>query len=357
MKYYDREEDFHAQDRKEFRKERKLAQSTDRSKFKKTDQKEASPSICKADLHLGRVVSISGEGSWVDCDGKRQLCSLKGFLKKEKNLSKNLIAVGDRVYVSKEGAIEQIAPRTSFLSRTDISGKKEQLIAVNIDLAIISVSVVEPPLKPALVDRYLIAAEKGNLHPVIVINKIDLLETASEEERALYRDFLAAYERLGYPILSVSTETGVGIAALRTLLQNKTSVFSGQSGVGKSSLLNACFGLSLKVGVLSQKTIKGAHTTSMAELLSLSGGGYCVDTPGIRSFALWDLKKDDVTRHFQDLIAFSCFCKFPDCIHLNEPQCGVLKALEAGKIAPLRYESYQTLLTAAMEGTDKTTWS
>lgn len=363
MKHHDYEEEFHSRDRKQFRKERKIAQNTDRSKYKKTDLSTESPQelIPQENLHIGRVLSISGEGSLVDAEGKQYLCSLKGFLKKEKSLTKNLIAVGDIVHFSisseKEGAIVQVAPRTSLLSRTDISGKKEQLIAVNIDIAVISVSLVEPPLKPSLVDRYLIAAEKGNLHPIIVINKVDLLEIASEEEKNMYRDFLAAYEPLGYPILSISTKTGVGLEALRSVLRNKTSVFSGQSGVGKSSLLNACFGLSLKTGELTQKTAKGAHTTSMAELLALPGGGYSVDTPGIRSFGIWSLKKEEVIEHFRDLSALRKKCKFPDCSHTQEPDCAVIRGIEKGKIPLLRYESYLSLLSEAISTSDKTTWS
>lgn len=363
MKHYDYEEEFHSKDRKQFRKERKLAQNKDRSKYKKTDQapSENPEFIPQENLALGRVISISGEGSLVDFEGKTYLCSLKGFLKKEKSLTKNLIAVGDKVYFTplteKEGAIVQIAPRTSFLSRTDISGKKEQLIAVNIDIAIVAVSVVEPPLKPFLVDRYLIAAEKGNLQPIIVINKIDLLDKASPLEKEQYEAFLAAYEPLGIPILSISTHQGIGIEALKALLKNKTSVFSGQSGVGKSSILNACFGLSLKVGSLTQKTAKGAHTTTMAELLALPEGGYCVDTPGIRSFGVWSLKKQDILAHFQDLALFASECKFPDCMHLNEPECAVLDRLEAGEISPLRYESYQILLNESLNTPEKTTWS
>jgi ribosome biogenesis GTPase len=361
LKHYDYEEEFHARDRKQFRKERKLAQQADRSKYKKTDLETAKKIERAEGMLRGRVLSITGEGSLVDCEGKQILCTLKGFLKKEKTLSKNLIAVGDWVHFSlsseKEGAIAEVEERTSFLGRTDISGKKEQLIAVNIDVAVISVSVVDPPLKPSLVDRYLIAAEKGNIQPVIAINKIDLLDSAPEEEKLLYRDFLAAYEPLGIPILSLSTETGVGIEALRSLLQNKTSVFSGQSGVGKSSLLNACFGFSLRVGELAQKTFKGAHTTTTAELIPLPGGGYCVDTPGIRSFAIWKLQKEEVASHFQDIAAFADSCKYPDCSHISEPECAALAALEEGKISPLRYDSYRTLYTEALAGPDKTTWS
>lgn len=357
--HYDEEEEFHAKDRKHWRKERKHAQQTDRSKFKKTDQEKKEPETIDPNLKRGRVVAISGEGSWVDCDKVRFLCSLKGLFKKEKMQAKNLIAVGDLVRfeptAETEGNILHIEERYSFLGRVDISGKKEQLIAVNVDQVIIAVSVVNPALKPALADRYMIAAAKGNIHPIIVVNKVDLLESASEEERIRYREFLSAYEPLGFPILSLSTATGVGIESLRSLLKNKTSVFSGQSGVGKSSLLNACFGLNLKTGGLAQKTFKGTHTTSTAELISLPEGGYCVDTPGIRSFGIWDLRKEDVIAHFHDLGQIAAGCKYPDCAHLSEPGCAVLQALEEGQLPRIRYESYCSLLDEATGGADNRT--
>lgn len=349
MKEFDHEEDFHSKDRKEWRKERKKRSATDRSQYKKTDKvKQIQDPV--PDLPRGRVIAITKEGIWVDAYGKQFLATLKGLLKKEKKESKNLIAVGDFVRYTPEKAITYIEARYSFLSRTDISGKKEQLIAVNIDQAVIAVSVVNPPLKPALVDRYLIAAQKGNIRPIIVVNKIDLLQDTNKDTEALYRDFLACYEKLGLPILSISAQKIIGLEALRALLKDKASVFSGQSGVGKSSLLNACFGLDLKTGGLAHKTAKGTHTTTMAELLPLPTGGYCVDTPGIRSFGLWKLTKDDVTAHFQDLAQYSC--KFPDCAHINEPECGTLAALKEGKISPLRYESYRTLLDEATGGMD-----
>jgi len=347
LKHYDYEEEFHARDRKQFRKERKLSQKLDRSKFKKTDlaveEKTFNP-----EWKRGRVVSISGEGALVDLGEERVLCSLLGLIKKETVQARNLIAVGDWVRVN-EGAIAFIEERTSFLSRKDLSGRKEQLIAVNIDQVIIVASVVAPPLKPALIDRYLIAAEKGSMHPIIVIAKIDLLEVAAEEEKNRYRQFLSAYEPLGIPILSISSHNQTGLESLRALLQNKTSVFSGQSGVGKSSLLNVCYGWNLKIGDLTTKTEKGSHTTTSATLLSLPDGGYCVDTPGIRSFALWDLTKEDVIHHFSDFKTFSKKCKYEDCEHRKEPECAVLKALEKGKISALRYDSYLTLLNEIEE--------
>lgn len=346
----DFEEEFHDQDRKKWRKERKLAQANDRSKFKKTDQTRKGPAQIDPSWKRGRVISISGEGIWVVSEGKKLFASLKGLLKKEKKQTKNILAVGDFVRFTEDLAIAHIEERHSFLARSDITGKKEQLIAVNIDQAIIIASVANPVLKPALIDRYLIAAEKGNIHPIIVINKIDLLDSAKPSEIARYEEFISVYEKLGFPILSISTKTLTGIEALKALLKDKSSVFSGQSGVGKSTLLNVTYGLNLKTGGLAHKTSKGTHTTTTAEFIPLSGGGYCVDTPGIRSFGVWKLKKDEVTNHFKDFSGYPC--KYANCIHINEPECKVLEAIESGHISPLRYESYKSLLDEAAGGLD-----
>jgi ribosome biogenesis GTPase len=353
----DDEERFHAKDRKQFKRERKIASATDRSKFKKSDQPDAPAPFLGSSLPRGRVVSIGGEGVSVDHEGRVVVCTLRGLLKKEEGSLKNLVAVGDWVRFeqisSSQGQIREVEPRTSQLTRVDVSGKKEQLIASNVDQLLVVASLSSPPLKPALIDRYLIAAAKGRLSPVIVINKLDLLDRAPEEERRLYKQFLAVYEPLGVPILSVSTYTGVGIEALRGLMVHKTTVLSGQSGVGKSSLLNTAFGLCRKTGELAQKTEKGTHTTTAAELIPLPQGGYCVDTPGIRSFAIWNLEKGDVLAHFSDLAPAPC--RFPDCTHRQEPGCSVLAALADGKASRLRYESYVSLLDEAVGGIDNRT--
>jgi ribosome biogenesis GTPase len=349
---FDYEEAFHDRDRKQWRKERKEAQDRDRSQFKKTDREEEKEVAIDLSWQKGRVVAITGEGIWIESNGARILGSLKGRFKAKKGEVKNLVAVGDIVHFTPEHAIAHIEKRYSSLSRTDITGKKEQLIAVNIDQVVIVVSLVNPPLKPSLIDRYLIAAAKGNLHPIIVINKIDLLEDDTVEQ-FMYREFLSAYEKLGIPILSVSTVNHIGIEALRSLLKDKVSVLSGQSGVGKSSLINASHGLTLRTGDLAQKTAKGSHTTTTAELLPLPGGGYCVDTPGVRSFGVWKLEKLEVVHHFHDFTQFPC--KYPDCMHINEPDCGVLKAIEDEALSELRYESYRTLLNEALGKSDNRT--
>ena len=251
----------------------------------------------------------------------------------------------------------QVDKRYSILSREDPVRKKKQILAVNIDQVLITTSLLQPLLKPSLVDRYIIAAEKGKMKPIIVINKIDLLEGKSNEftkkeidkEKEKYKEFLAAYEKTGIPIISVSCVTKIGIDALKGIMKNKASVFSGQSGSGKSSLINAILGTKLKIGKIVKKTYKGAHTTTKAKLLPLKDGGFCIDTPGIKSFGVWQLKKEEIKNHFPEFLSFSKKCKYPDCYHINEPNCAVIEAVKKNKISTLRFESYRSLIKISEE--------
>lgn len=359
--HFDYEDDFLDKDRKQFRKERKIAVAKDRSKFKKTDQdqlKKRAP-VPSAQDHLkkGRILAITPEGMVVDSEGDRFLCSLKGAMKQQNKQIKNLVAVGDIVLFEPsedaQGVIAQIEERSSILSRADnLSRKKEQLIAVNIDQVLITTSVVLPPIKPFLIDRYIIAAHKGNMEPIILVNKIDLFDDppqlidqkALEEEKAIYEAFLKTYTDLGITIFPISAKTGEGIEALKREMQGKTSVFSGQSGVGKSSLINAVIGTNLNVGPIVESTSKGSHTTSTAHLIPIEGGGFCIDTPGIKSFGVWDLEKNEIQSYFSEIMNYAQGCKYQDCNHLEEPDCAVKRALEEGLISPLRYSSYCALM-------------
>lgn len=361
------EEEFFSKDRKQARKERKHATNRDRSKYKKSDQdqlkKHSQQSGAKPLSHLkkGRVLAILPEGIIVNSENHDYLCSLKGSLKQIKGKLKNLIAVGDFVRLEThgdQGSISQVDERRSILSRADnLSRNKEQLIAVNIDQVLITASVVLPPLKPFLIDRYIIAAQKGNMEPVIVINKIDLLQSSPKqidakqltEEKALYIEFLKAYNALGIPVIPVSAETGEGIERLKQVMHGKTSVFSGQSGVGKSSLINLVTGSNLTTGSIVQRTRKGSHTTTTTHLIPIDAGSFCIDTPGIKSFGLWDLRADEVAAYFPEIFALSSQCKFPDCAHLNEPHCAVKKAVEEQRISSLRFASYCVLMSSVSE--------
>ena len=360
-KRLDIEEDFFSQDRKETRKERKNSQLKDRSKYKKSDQdqrknrEEKGEPLLGANCQRGRVLNVTLDGIKVSSEHKTFFCSLKGALKKEKSKHKNLIAVGDFVHFDPSSStITHIEKRTSFLSRTDnLSRRKQQLMAVNIDQVFIVMSLVFPKFKPLLIDRYIIAANKGNMDPIIIINKIDLLDdppphilpSEVEEEKRLFEEFLTAYSPLGIPILQLSASNHKNLDRLKEAMQGKTSVFAGQSGVGKSSLINVALGIDLAVGDVIEKTRKGSHTTSTAQLLSIEGEGFCIDTPGIKSFGMWDLPLQEIPHYFDDFFPFSEQCKFPNCTHLHEPDCGVKQALETGEIHRLRYASYVTLMS------------
>lgn len=306
----------------------------------------------------GRVLSIVPEGILVDHEGTQTACTLRGLLKKEKSQFKNLVTVGDFVQFQKltatEGIINQIEPRFSVLSRADnITRRKEQLIAANIDQVLITASVVEPQLKPALIDRYIIAAHKGKMTPIIVINKIDLLEATESEdvlhENELYEEAIRAYASADIRVIPVSASTGEGIDALKEAMKDKASVFSGQSGTGKSSLINMVTGLNLNVGDVVGRTKKGAHTTTTARLVPLSFGGWCIDTPGIKSFGIWDLQKDEIEEYFNEIFEHGKGCKFPDCTHTHEAGCAVHLAVEKGQISMLRYESFITLMATVTQ--------
>ena len=345
------EEDFHTDDRQLSRKERKRVTEGDRSKYKKTDQdqlKKQTPVSLEEEGSQGLVLAILSEGIQVESEGQIYRCSLKGSLKKEKTSFKNLVAVGDFVQFQPgkhgEGLIIQVKSRKSILSRADnLHRRKEQLIAVNIDQVIITASVHFPSLKPFLIDRYIIAAQKGNMAPVIVINKIDLLEKNTEEYDLLL-ECQEAYKALSIPFLMISLTTGQGIDKLKKIMQNKSSVFSGQSGVGKSSLINAITGLNLKTGDIVQSTLKGSHTTTTTQLIPLDGGGFCIDTPGIKSFGVWNLDKSEIQHYFSEIAKTALQCKFPDCSHQTESDCAVKQAVEDEKISLVRYASYSALI-------------
>lgn len=358
----DTEADYFGEERKSGKAHRKMATARDRSQYKKTDmrqqaklQKEFVPDD---QLKRGRVLSIASQGIIVESEGEILTCTLRGSLKKEKTQFKNLVTVGDFVLFERsgtdDGLIAHVEPRRTVLSRAEnLSRRKEQLIAANIDQVIITVSVVSPELKPSLVDRYIIATQKGGMEPVIVVNKIDLLEESEdpevEAEKELYEAFLAAYQAAGIQVISISAKTGEGLDLLKQAMKDKASVFSGQSGVGKSSLINAVAGQSLRVGGLVGKTNKGSHTTTTAQLIPLEMGGWCIDTPGIKSFGVWNLDKEVVEHYFPEIFDCGAECKFPDCSHLHEAGCAVVAAVEEGKISWMRYESYQTLMHSISE--------
>jgi len=212
-------------------------------------------------------------------------------------------------------------------------------MVANVDQLAIITSAAEPRLKPNLIDRLLMAAEKGGVRPLICINKIDLVDPAGLQPLA------GVYGRMGYEVLLLSAKTGFGVERFRHALQGRENVVVGQSGVGKSSLLNAIDPkFQLHVQPVSEETEKGKHTTSTARLFSLAGGGFVVDTPGIRRFQPWDVTAEEVAGFFRDLRPYGNLCRFPDCTHTHEEECAVKDAVADGRLDERRYESYCHLL-------------
>ena len=255
---------------------------------------------------------------------------------------RSAIAVGDRVIAepAAEGLwrIREILPRRTLLSRPDPGQpERERLIAANIDVAAVVVSVKSPPLRIRLIDRYLIAIMRGGAQAAICVNKIDLVDDRS----ALVA--LDVYRSLDVPLILCSSRTGEGLDALRELLRGKLSAFVGHSGVGKSSLLNALDErLRLATGDL-HKQGTGRHTTTTSTLFDLGDETYVIDTPGIREFGLWDIAPDELREYFPDFLEAAEWCRFNDCTHLHEPACEVKARVERAEINPARYETYARL--------------
>jgi len=285
----------------------------------------------------GRVLEVRGLVSVVQTsDGQRYNCALRRLLKTLETDQRHVVAVGDEVQFrpdGEEGLIERIEPRSGVLSRS--SRDRQHVLVANVEKMVIVASAAEPDLKPHLIDRFLVAAEQAQIEPVICINKVDLVEPGS------LQPLVGVYAQMGYEVLQVSAVSGLNLPILRDTLKDCASVVVGQSGVGKSSLLNVVEpGLGLRVGLVSRETQKGRHTTTTARLIGLSTGGFIVDTPGIRQFALWDVAREEVAGLFRDIRPFVGYCRFPDCTHTHEADCAVKASVADGQLDARRYESY-----------------
>lgn len=287
---------------------------------------------------MGRVLRVHGLSSTVEAaDGTLVRCAVRRLLKSLSTDQRHVVAAGDVVFFrtekSGEGMIERIEPRRGVVSRG--SRGRQHVIVVNVDQLVIVASAAEPTLKPNLIDRYIVTAERIRIKPILCINKIDLVNPAD------LQPFVGVYGQMGYEVFLVSVAQGIGLARLQQAMAGKESVVAGQSGVGKSSLLNAIEpGLHLRVREVSSENQKGKHTTTTAELIPLSIGGYVVDTPGIRQFSLWDVIPEEVAGYYRDLRPFVNLCRFPDCTHTHEADCAVKDAVAYGRLDARRYESY-----------------
>jgi len=301
---------------------------------------------------FGRVIRVHGLDSIVQLDsGKILRCAVRRVLKNLSTDQRHVVVTGDRVQVETQGAdqgwIVRIEPRSSELART--SRQRRHVIASNIDQLLIVTSAAEPSIKPNLIDRLLATAEQNRLPATICINKCDLIPPA------LLQPLIGTYAQLGYSVMCLSAAKGWGVRRLANSLSGRTTVVIGQSGVGKSSLLNCMIpGLDQRVQEVSQDNQKGKHTTTTAEWFSIDSTSAVIDTPGVRQFQLWDIVPAELTGLFRDIRPFASHCRYPDCTHQHENDCAVKYAVADGLLDPRRYDSYSQILDAPAFADDET---
>jgi ribosome biogenesis GTPase len=291
-------------------------------------------------------------------DGRQYRCAVRGLLRSLATEERRVVTAGDRVWfrpaseaaplsaeeqraltetaagtVSLDGFVVRVEPRHGVLTRS--SRGREHVLVANVDQVVFVMSLVEPELKPHLLDRYLASAEQGGIRPLICLNKADLVDPVA------WQPLVGFYSQLGIVTLLTSATTGLGLTELRGHLTGKETVFSGQSGVGKTSLLNAIQPeLALRVREVSEVNQKGKHTTTTAELIQLDFGGWVVDTPGVRQFQLYNIIPEEIEGFFPEFRPFVPLCAFPDCTHTHEENCAIKRAVGRRQISASRYTSY-----------------
>jgi ribosome biogenesis GTPase / thiamine phosphate phosphatase len=347
------------------------------------DAKDTMPSVDEGECVRGRVLRVHGLASVVETDDGRVFrCAVRRLLKSLATDERSVVTTGDVVWIrpvtvgsgqqavsreekppadeddesgepsppaansplpALEGMIERVEPRHGVLTRA--SRRREHVLVANVDQLVIVISLVQPDLKPHLIDRYLAAAQQGGLKPVLCLNKSDLFPDLAE-----LQPLIGLYAQLGIPVYLCSARTGFGIDRLREQLRGRSTVFSGQSGVGKSSLLNAVQpDLALAVKTVSEVNQKGRHTTTYSQLIKLNFGGWVVDTPGVRQLQLWDARPEEMEGYFPEFRPFVPLCGFPDCTHTHEKGCAVKDAVARRFITSRRYHSYLGLFNGEEE--------
>ena len=315
---------------------------------------------------MAKGLVIKNTGSWYTVltdDGQLLDCKVKGNFRIKGIRSTNPVAVGDRVTVNDECWITEIEDRKNYIIRKSINlSKQSHILAANVDQALLIVTVAKPETSTTFIDRFLASAEAYRVPVILIFNKVDLL---SDEERNYQQMMVNLYETIGYECRIVSAETGEGIEELYPLLEGKITLLSGNSGVGKSTLINRLIPhASQRTAEISDAHNTGMHTTTFSEMINLSPAlpqgegadaagtspsgesqkGWLIDTPGIKGFGTFDMEREELTSYFKEIFEFSKQCRFSDCTHTHEPGCAVLKAVEDHYIAQSRYQSYLSML-------------
>ncbi len=292
-------------------------------------------------------VVLKSTGSWyivLSEEEKVLECRIKGLFRTKGIKTTNPITVGDKVEFELEddgrGVIHVIADRKNYIIRKSINlSKQSHIIAANMDQAFLIVTLAMPRTSTGFIDRFLLTAEAYHIPVSIIFNKIDLFDDVEVMKKV--DDFIGVYQQIGYNCYKVSATQNTGIDILKQLTKDKTTLISGHSGVGKSTLINNMDSkLDLRVGQISDAHNKGKHTTTFAEMHILSYGGFIIDTPGIKELGLVDMQKEEISDYFSEMRAIRNNCKFNNCLHLNEPKCAIIAAVEVGEIAVSRYNSY-----------------
>lgn len=302
-----------------------------------------------AKMPIGRV--IKSTGSWYevrDDAGVVSQCRLRGKIRLDGLRTTNPVAVGDLVNYEKERdkdtcVINKILPRTNVIVRKSVNLSKEShIIAANVDQAILVATIAQPRTSTGFIDRFTVTAEAYHIPVIIVFNKCDIYD---EEQKAAAEQLMEVYNSIGYQSFMISAKTGYNCYKLQDLMKDKISMFSGHSGVGKSALVNRLDpNLNIRVGEISEVHEKGKHTTTFAQMYELCFGGYIIDTPGIKEFALFDMEKETLAQRFPEMRAVMHECRFNNCTHTHEPHCAVKDAVEQHVIVDWRYENYLNMM-------------
>lgn len=306
---------------------------------------------------MKKGIVIKSTGSWYTVktdDGNSIECRIKGNFRLKGIRSTNPIAVGDNVEITEQkednnsegaviGLITNIIERKNYIIRKSPNLSKEShIIAANIDQAFLIVTIKHPVTTTTFIDRFLVSAEAYRIPCRIIFNKIDLY---NEAQTSLMNFLIDVYEKVGYQCLKISAKKDIGMEELKMMMQNKTNVFSGHSGVGKSTIINSIQpGTMLKTGIISDSHHSGKHTTTYSEMIDLHFGGFIIDTPGIKGFGLLEMAKEEISHYFPEMFELLNNCQYYNCTHTHEPECAVKKAVTDGQIAESRYDTYLGLL-------------